>query len=224
MKRVVVAFALIAAVILLPIAARADSFTLYCTGGNNCSTSLGTLGSPTNYFEVQSTETYDPGTSGNWSDQIVFSAFGTASGYFQGFSLTLFPQNTTMTISNTSTVPAGYTYEVGKFNNGNNNCNTNLSGAVCVMTINATSAILLNNSTSLTFDFSGTFSSGAALTTVDLLANATTCQSGKKCGNTLAISQEIGGGTNHAPEPGSMSLLVVGLVGFAAVMRRRFGR
>ncbi|MGI9101870.1 MAG: PEP-CTERM sorting domain-containing protein [Terriglobales bacterium] len=211
--------ALIAAVLLLPIAAHADSFTLYCTGGNNCSTTQPSSG---NYYTVSSVETVTGTTSGTWSDNITFSFTGTGNGgYFQGFSLTLFPQNDTMTISNTSTVPSGYNYVEGKFNNGNNGCNTNFSGAICVYPTVGSEQLL----GTLAFDFSGTYSGGAALTTVDLLANATTCQTGSKCGNTLAISQDITGNTNTpTPEPGSMTLLAAGLAGLVTLFRRRGAR
>lgn len=200
-------FALMAAVLLLPMAAHAD-FTLFCTGGNTCSTTLAGIGSPSSYYEVTDTNTITGTTSGTFDVLLTFYAFGfsgDSAGYLQSFSLTLFPNSVTLSgLTFDSGLSNGWTdLENLKSNNGGT-CTGQVNGAFCASSAGSTEILLTSAGT--TFGISGTYSGASALSSVVFLANATANQNGTG-GNTLAISQDVGPGGNTpvpaAPKRGS---------------------
>jgi len=209
---VLVALLIVAA--LVPVAARADSvsFTLYCTDGNNCSTTQpGSGGFFTFTCSVTTT-----GTSFDMQLNITETNEDPAS--LLSWSLTAF----TGDVSNLSTG------ESGKSNNGSDDCNNNVSGAVCFSKTDLGGGAPLPYSVDVTGNFTGSLLGSGQL--VFLADGAFT--SGDNSGKTaFAVSQETGTTNNNnnnnnnnnrpLPEPASLALFGSGLVGISAMLRRR---
>lgn len=199
--------ALLAAITMLPSIARADSvgFTIYCTGGNNCVTSNTNL---TSYWTLNAGVT----TSGNNFDMTMdVTATNEPSADLLSWSLTAFSGGLTITSSTNSGAVAG------KSNNGNDQCNGNVSGAVCYDLTGQDIGIPTS------FDIQGTYTGNVDSTFVFLADSAFT--SNDK--TAFAISQDVNAITTpppQVPEPASLVLIGSGLLLGGGGLRRKWNR
>ena len=144
------------------------------------------------------------------------------------WSLTSFSNGNTVTVSTTPTVTlyngdgttAGsytgdYLVNLGKSNNGNGNCNGNISDAFCVQETSTTSGPLLQQGQSLTFAFAVTCSGCSLMSSWDFMG-AGNPPSGT--GNVYAITNW--GTSTSMPEP-SVALLYASTVAAGVVLAWR---
>jgi hypothetical protein len=155
----------------------------------------------------------------NYSLSYLISNVSGPAATAQGWSLTLFqngnvvtytPDTLSVLLSTTSTNQilqgdnsAAYTVMGGKSNNGNGDCNSNLSDAICVTTSSSGSPSVIGLGQSLTFNFSFSCPSCIPLSSWDFLSHGT-CVGGT--GNCYAVTN-WGSGTVGVPEPSVLALL-----------------
>jgi hypothetical protein len=152
--------------------------------------------------------------SNNYSLSYTITDVSGASAIAQGWSLTLFQNGndvayTTGSLSVLSSnilTPnnaGAYTVMAGKSNNGNGDCNSTLSDAICVTTSGIGSPSQIGLGQSLTFGFNFTCPNCTELSSWDFLSHGT-CVGGT--GNCYAVTN-WGAGTVGVPEPSVLSLL-----------------
>jgi len=225
MKKLMLSLCLAAAVALLPAVAHADiTFTIYCTGGNTCSTTNPGSGQFWSFTGGVTTTTSGGVQHFDLNLNIAASPAAAAANLLS-WSLQFGPSSDT--ISNLNVVSsAGGTLVAGKSNNGGDNCNTNVSGAICDSLV--PSGLAITTGAGLHWeakgDFTGQFGTdcGALGTCLVLLADSNFASNGHTA---FAISQDVnGGGNTPVPEPASMALFGTGLLGFAGVLRRKLNK
>jgi len=193
---------LLAAIFMAPPIAHADGFTIYCTGGNTCFDSNTGL---TSYFTLSGQVT----TSGNTFDMTTnFSATNEASANLLSWSLTAFSGDLTITSSTNSGAVAG------KSNNGNDQCNGMVTGAVCYDLTG------LNEAIPISFDVQGTYT-GSVNSSFVFLADAAFASTGKTA---FAVSQDVDAAPPQMPEPASLGLIGSGLLLASDGLRRKLKR
>lgn len=149
----------------------------------------------------------------NYSLSYTITNVAGAPANAQSWSLTLFGSNqdigpsfSNFTMSDGNT--GAYNVLVGKSNNGNGNCNSNISNALCVTSsgLGALSTIGLGKSLTFNFDFSCTNCTELANW---IFLSSGSCVTGS--GNCYAISTPSNGGV-PVPEPSSPILLASSLL------------
>ena len=225
MKKLMFSLCIAAAMAILPAAARADiAFTIYCTGGNTCSTTNPGSGQFWSFTGGVTTSTSGGVQHFDMNLNIAASASASAANLLS-WSLQFGPSSDT--ISNLQVVSsAGGTLVAGKSNNGGDTCNSNVSGAICDSLL--PSGLAITTGTGLHWevkgDFTGQFGTdcGAQGTCLVLLADSNFASNGHTA---FAISQDVNGGTTTpTPEPASLALFGTGLLGFAGVLRRKLNK
>ncbi len=146
--------------------------------------------------------------------------------YVYNWSLTLFGNSSTVTSATLNSAISGgtdyasdFTALAGKSNNGNNNCNSSVGGALCVQSLVGTGSPLpvLNPGQSITFNVTVNCSSCTELANWIFLASGN-CVSNVQA-NCYAISTT---GTAVAPEPSVLLLLgASGLFGLCTFARNK---
>ena len=219
MKRLLflLGFALAAALLSPTVATAAPiTFTLYCTGGNTCSTSNAGL---TSYWTLSGGVTETSATTFDMT--MSAAATGEASANLLSWSITgFFGSGASVNILNW-TGPG--TADAGKSNNGNDQCNDHVGGAVCFDLTGLTNNGYAGTGIPASWDVTGTFTGtlGTSCNTGDgtclvFLADSE-FTSGPNAGKTaFAISQDVNAGGNQVPEPSSVALLAGGLAMFGS--------
>lgn len=215
MKRLLflLGFAMAAALLSPNVATAAPiTFTLYCTGGNNCSTSNAGL---TNYWTLSGGVTETSATTFDMTMSVAET--GEASANLLSWSITSFFGNGA-SVSNLAWTGPG-TGDAGKSNNGNDQCNSNVGGAVCFDLTGLTNNGYPGTGIPVSWDVTGSFT-GTLGTTCNVgdgtclvfLADAE-FTSGPNAGKTaFAISQDVNAGGTQVPEPSSVALLAGGIL------------
>ena len=225
MKKLMFSLCIAAAMAMLPAAARADiTFTIYCTGGNTCSTTNPGSGQFWSFTGGVTTSTSGGVQHFDMKLNIAASPAAAAANLLS-WSMQFGPSSDT--VSNINVVSsAGGTLVAGKSNNGNDSCNSNVSGSICDSLL---PGLAITTGAGLhwevTGDFTGQFGTdcGALGTCLVLLADSNFASNGHTA---FAISQDVNnnGGTTPTPEPASLALFGTGLLGFAGVLRRKLNK
>lgn len=240
MKRVLIYFGVAAAFALLPHALFSDTVTsfqtLYCTGGNNCATTAPNTG--LSYFTFQSSIDVHSDSSFDYTLTVSEAGNGGSdpSAYMQSFSAQLFygsgaSVGTLSWISN----PGSWTDLANSKSNNGGSCTGSTNGSLCGSDNNSSTISALSNNNVLvtaagvTFEIHGTSSSGtlgelqpSGAYTYHLMANGISNGLNGNSSNVFALTNDVAVPSNTSvPEPGAMALLGTGLVGVAAVLRRK---
>jgi hypothetical protein len=204
--------AFLLAVCVLAPPASADSITESVAGCSAC-----------NGYTFQATITSLG--SNNYSLSYVITDVSGPSATAQGWSLTLFQNGNDVAytpgslsvLSSNVLAPdnaGAYTVMAGKSNNGNGDCNSSLSDAICVTTSGIGSPSVIGLGQSLTFGFNFSCPNCTQLGSWDFLSHGT-CVGGT--GNCYAVTN-WGSGTVGVPEPSVVALLASELVLMAGLM------
>lgn len=212
-----VRFQLIGAVALLAVLggarpASADTITQSVSGCSAC-----------NGYTFQAT--VNSLGSNNYSLSYTITDVSGPSATAQGWSLTLFQNGNDVTytagslsvLSSNILTPnnaGAYSVMAGKSNNGNGDCNSNLSDAICVTTSGSGSPSVIGLGQSLTFSFNFSCPNCTELSSWDFLSHGT-CVGGT--GNCYAVTNY--GTPVGVPEPSVLGLLASELIfGFGLLM------
>lgn len=161
----------------------------------------------------------------NYSLSYVITDVSGPAATAQGWSLTLFqngndvaytPNSLSVLSSNilTPNNAGAYTVMAGKSNNGNGDCNSTLSDAICVTTSGIGSPSVIGLGQTLTFNFGFTCVNCTALNSWDFMSHGT-CVGGT--GNCYAVTNWSGGPVG-VPEPSVLALFASQIVVMAGVM------
>jgi hypothetical protein len=142
----------------------------------------------------------------------------------QGWSLTLFQSGNDITytsgslnvFSSNALAPnnaGAYTVMAGKSNNGNGDCNSSLSDAICVTTSGSGSPSVIGLGETLTFNFSFTCPNCTELSSWHFMSHGT-CVGGT--GNCYAVTND--GTSATVPEPSVLALLTWQMALIAGIM------
>lgn len=201
-----IAIAFLLAVCAFTVPAYAD--TQYVSGCSNC-----------NGYEFSATLT--PTGGGNYSLSYTITNVSGSPALAYNWSLTFFDNSSSITGSSNFSVSDGNTsaYQVatGKSNNGNANCSSSVSGAICVEPSGIGTLSTIGVGQSLTFTFDITCSGDCTELTNWIFLASGDCVSNTNA-NCYAIST-----TGQVPEPTTLALLLgSGLVGLPFIRRKRF--
>ena len=163
--------------------------------------------------------------SNNYSLSYVITDVSGPAAIAQGWSLTLFQTGNDVAYTNgtlsvlssnilTPNNAGAYTVMAGKSNNGNGDCNSNLSDAICVTTSGSGSPSVIGLGQSLTFGFNFSCPNCTPLTSWDFMSHGT-CVGGT--GNCYAVTN-WSGGTVGVPEPSVLALLASEILLMAGVV------
>jgi hypothetical protein len=161
----------------------------------------------------------------NYSLSYVITDVSGPAAIAQGWSLTLFQNGNDVAYTNgtlsvlssnifTPNNAGAYTVMAGKSNNGNGNCNSNLSDAICVTTSGIGSPSVIGLGQTLTFGFQFSCPNCTPLSSWDFLSHGT-CVGGT--GNCYAVTN-WSGGTVGVPEPSVLALLASEILLMAALV------